>query len=240
MLLIVSLLSPVIGCVVRHPVAPVGIGNDRFGPLVIAVAPAINQSGSADFDHNRFADLMASELSFAEGVSTVPVSRVLAVLAARGENGVDSPEQALEVLRVLGADAILVFSVAEYDPYDPPSISITGQLYGTSSGQSHGASDPVALSRSASLARAPRGIVQRGLLAQTQNVFDASHGYTVDAIKTFAAARLGGASPYGWRKFVVSQQNFIRFCCYSTISQLLGWPKDSELAVGDPRAEGMP
>jgi len=240
MLLIVCWLGPIIGCVSHQPVGRVRIDNKRFGPLVIAVAPAINQSGSADFDRNRFADLMASELSYAEGVSTVPVSRVLAVLAARGEDGVASQEQALEVLRLLDADAILVFSVAEYDPYDPPSIGITGQLYGTTVGPRDGAADPVALSRRASLAGAPNGVTRRGLLAQTQNVFDASHARTVDDIKAFAAVRLGGQSPYGWRKFVVSQQNFIRFCCYSTISQLLGWPKDSELAVGDPRAEGMP
>ena len=58
--------------------------NPTLGSMTVAVAPAVNLSGSEDFDPTRFADLMASELSYAEGISVIPVSRVLGVLGAQG------------------------------------------------------------------------------------------------------------------------------------------------------------
>jgi len=59
-------------------------------------------------------------------------------------------------------------------------------------------------------------------------VFDASHGNVVDEIKTFAARRDADASPYGWRRYVVSQQDFVRFCCHATIRALFDSPLESE------------
>lgn len=221
---------PAAGCRSTQPVERVVIANQAIGPLTVAVAPAINLSGSTDFDRSRFADLMASELSYAEGVSVIPVSRVLGVLAAQGMDGVTSPTHALELVTLLGADAILVFAVTEYDPYDPPSIGISAQLYGTRPGSGDGSVDPVALSRKASLtAAAPPESPQR-LLAQTQRVFDASHGAVVSEVRAFARLRDGEESPYGWRKYVASQQHYIRYCCHSTIGALLNEVHGSGLA----------
>ena len=114
------------GCSPPKRVEPALVVKPELGPMTIAVAPALNLSGTTDFDPERFADLMASELSYFEGISVVPVSRVLSVLAAQGAEGVESPTHALELVRLLGADAILVFAVTEYGPYDPPSIGISG------------------------------------------------------------------------------------------------------------------
>ena len=124
------------GCSFQKRVEPASIANSSLGSMTIAVAPALNLSGSADFDPDRFADLLASELSYAEGISVIPVSRVLAVLAAQGRSGVESPAHALELVGLLGADAILVFAVTEYDPYAPPSIGLSAQLFGKQPGTS--------------------------------------------------------------------------------------------------------
>jgi len=218
------------GCHGAAQTQSVSIANRAIGPLTVAVAPAINLSGSTDFDRNRFADLMASELSYAEGVTVIPVSRVLGVLASQGVDAVTSPKQALDLVKLLGADAILVFAVNEYDPYDPPSIGISAQLYGTRPGAGDGSLDPVALSRKANLAAAPAPRSGQRLLAQTQRVFNASHGAVVADIRAFAALRDGDRSPYGWRKYVVSQQRYIRFCCYATIRTLLNDRHGSGLA----------
>jgi len=72
------------GCQTDKRVETAVIDNLSNRGLTIAVAPALNQSGSADFDPSRFADLMASELDNATGISVIPVSRVLAALAAEG------------------------------------------------------------------------------------------------------------------------------------------------------------
>ncbi|MCC6652130.1 MAG: hypothetical protein IT348_13340 [Candidatus Eisenbacteria bacterium] len=197
------------------------IANPHLGRMTIAVAPALNQSGSLEFDTNRVADAMAVELSFAEGISVVPVSRVLAALSAQGASGVTSPEHALELTRLLGVDAILVFSVTEYDPHEPPSIGITGQLYGKRAGEGLRRVDPVALSREAGLSGQAGPAAPAGLLAQTQRVFDASHGGVADEVREFAAGREGLESPYGWKLYLVSQQHFMRFCCHATVRALM-------------------
>ncbi|MGB2987432.1 MAG: hypothetical protein WBE26_16325 [Phycisphaerae bacterium] len=222
-----------VGCHGGKRIDPVSIANPMLGPLAVAVAPALNLSGSADFDRDRFADLMASELSYADGISVIPVSRVLGVLAVQGLNGVESPTHALELVGLLGADAILVFAVTEYDPYDPPSIGISAQLYGARPGPGGGALDPVALSRQAVLAASGASASPRRLLAQTERVFDASHGSVVTEIREFAKHRGSDDTPYGWRKHVVSQQHFIRYCCHATIRALLSGPPEPVVAGVD-------
>jgi hypothetical protein len=220
------------GCHRPKQVEPVSIRDQWLGSVTIAVAPAINLTGGHDVDSDRFADLMASELSYADGVSVVPVSRVLNVLGAQGMQGIESPSHALELAKLLGADAILVFAVTEYDPYDPPRVGVTAQLYGSRPGAGGGI-DPVALSRQAGLAGDTARRVERGVLAQSQRVFNASHEDVVADIKSYARHRGSQSSPYGWRRFVVSQQDFVRYCCYATIRALLDAHQESERAEQD-------
>lgn len=228
--LLLVVLPVFLGCRGLRSAAPVSIANSSGVKMTIAVAPALNLSGSVDFDPSRFADLMASELSYADGISVIPVSRVLGVLAGDGLDRVGSPTHALELADALGADAILVFAVTEYDPFDPPSIGVSAQLYGRRPRADALTMDPVALSRRMNLASASPDRLSRGLLGTTQRVFDASQGAVVAEIKRFAAARGGDGSPYGWRKFVVSQQHFIRFCCHATIRLLLQERRESDVA----------
>jgi hypothetical protein len=210
------------GCRKTEKIATaVVIPNRVLGPMSIAVAPALNQSGSVAFDPNRFADHMASELSYAEGIRVVPVSRVLAALSAQGTNAVESPEHALELTRLLGVDAILVFSVTEYDAHEPPSIGITGQLYGQRPGTRGRRVDPVAMYRQPGGAQPSEEASPAGLLRQTQRVFDAAHDKVLSDVRAFAESREGTGSPFGWRLYVVSQQHFIRFCCHATIRAML-------------------
>ncbi|UCE59060.1 MAG: hypothetical protein JSU63_16645 [Phycisphaerales bacterium] len=219
------------GCVQeKRRIEPTVVPNILLGPMTIAVAPALNQSGATEFDPSRFADLMASELGQADGIKVIPVSRVLGVLAAQGVDRVESQSHARDVSILLGADAILVFAVTEYDPYDPPRIAISAQLYGSRPFRGSGALDPVALSKETGLASSATGQGPRGLLAESQRVFDASHDSVIEEVKEFAACRGGKVSPYGWRRFLVSQQDYIRFCCHATIRVLLNSGKEAHLA----------
>lgn len=229
-----------VGCGNHKRVEPAVIANPSLGPMTVAVAPALNLSGSADFDSDRFADLMASELGYAEGISVIPVSRVLAVMTAQGRTNVESPAHARDLAELLGADAILVFAVTEYDPYAPPSIGLSAQLYAARSWTSGGQVDPVALSEQATPAEARNQASTRRLLGQVQGVFDASHESIADDIRTFAQRRGADASPYGWRKYIVSQQHFIRYCCHAVIRRLLQGQEAVGLASVPSREEGTP
>jgi len=207
----------------RKPVESPAIPNPTIGAVSIAVAPALNQSGSTDFDANRVADLMAGELMHAERVSVVPVSRVLAVLASQGTDRVQSPAHASEVAGRVGAEAILIFAVTEYDPYDPPSVSISAQLYAATPRPAYGALDDGSGGVSSDSHQTSGG----RMLAQTQGRFDATHTEVIADIREYARSRGADDSPYGWRRYIVSQQDFLRYCCHATIRGLLngqGWP----------------
>ncbi len=218
-------------CHSSQPVAPESVSNRLIGRATIAVAPALNLSGSADFDPSRFADLMASELSFAEGIRVIPVSRVLGVLAAQGLDRVESARHAGELAEWLGADAVLVFAVTEYDPYDPPSIGISAQLYGSRPRVGVELAGPVDPGERMGEESRPPELPAVHVLAESQRVFDAAHDAVVAEIRAFASSRDADGGPYGWRRYVVSQQEFIRFCCHATIHALL-------TGEGEPVAAG--
>jgi hypothetical protein len=207
------------GC--EKDVPTVRVRNPWLGGMRVAVAPALNFSGSSDFDREAVADLMASELSHVDGFEVIPVSRVLAVLAWQEREGIESPTHALEVRQALGADAILVFAVTEYDPYIPPVVGIAAQLYGTFPGEAFTGVDPVRVSRSAAPLSERPVASSNEPLAQTTRVFNAAHEPTAVEVKAFAKLRDADESPFGWRKYMVSQQHYLRFCCQATIKELV-------------------
>jgi hypothetical protein len=221
-----TLLLLAVGCRQERIVEPVGVPNDTFGPLTIAVAPAINVSGASDLDTNRIADLMASELGYVEFVNVVPVSRVLAVLADQERRRIESPAHALEVARILGADAILVFSVTEYDPYDPPVVGISAQLYGRTR-YSVARFNPFQESRRPAPRPDAQFVSPSDPIAQTQRSFNAAHEWVSLEIQRFAELRDAEKRPLGWRQYVADQQAYVRFCCHKTLESLMssGTPK---------------
>ena len=222
------------GCMPKT-VDPVTIPNHTLGAMTIAVAPALNFSGGSDFDASSVADLMASELSYLEGVDVIPVSRVLAVLARQGRQEVGSPSHALEIIDELGADAILVFAVTEYDPYNPPIVGIAAQLYGFRRGASLGSIDPILVSRQAR----PFGLCSRvsatAPLAQAERVFDATQDYVARDVKAYAGRHQQGLGSLGWEKYLVSQRHYLRYCCHAILKELASSGDLSTVAVSSMR-----
>jgi hypothetical protein len=184
----------------------------------VAVAPALNFSGSSEFDPLKVADLMASELSSIRGVGVIGVTRVQAVLADQGVGQIQSPVHAMAVCDRLGADAILVFAVTEYDPYTPV-IGIAAQIYTRGrTPQNAGpqeAGKPFAASQPESSARP---------WAQVQHVFNGTHEQVQKRVKEYADSRSGDNSPYGWKKYLASQERYLRFCCFSVARELMEQP----------------
>lgn len=221
------------GCNSREK-APVTerIRNPWLGPMRVAVAPALNYSGRFDFDPDIVADLMASELAAVNGLEVLPVSRTLAVLASQQRPAVESPAHAVEIAEALGADALLVFAITEYNPYDPPVVGIAAQLYGRP-GLRVESLDPVALSRSAQ-GGAVSGVAAADVpLAQASRVYNAAHESVAEAVREYAARRDADRSPFGENRYFVSQRHYLRFCCHATIKELVQ-SRVAPDAVADP------
>lgn len=208
-----GLLSLTSGCV-RHELTLADVDHR----MAIAVTPALNHSGSQEFDPLRLADLMASELAQWPGVRVIPLNRVLAQLAAQDKERIESPAHALQVMERVGADGIVVFAVTEYDPYQPPVMGLTAQLYGHGPERA-GGFDPVAASRQPSPFEA--GAYSDLPRAEYHRVFNGSEEAVQREIRRFALRRDAEGSPYGWRKFLASQESYWRFCCSVTTRELI-------------------
>lgn len=209
-----------VGCS-RQAASTTQIRNPWLGSMRIAVAPALNFSGSRNFDAEIVADIMASELSHVDGFVVIPVSRVLAVLAQQGRDRIQSPAHAIEIMHQLGAEAILVFAVTEYDPYEPPIVGITAQVYGSANNNDISGFDPIQASRVASPVGVRSVATTDEPVAQSSQVFNAAHEPVVRALKVFARLRSTDDSAFGWEKYMVSQQHYLRFCCQATIKELV-------------------
>ena len=202
-----------------------------FDEVRVAVAPALNHSGSAEFDPAKVGDLMASELSGLEGVKVVGVSRVLAVLAEQGDVRIRSPEHALEVCEKLGVDLILVFAVTEYDPYTPV-VGLAAQLYGPWKADGpQGGLDPVAASRAARPFPVPQGFGGTGPQAQVQRTFNAAHEAVQRDVQRYAHSRSANTGPLGWKRYLASQEAYLRYCCFSMARELMSQRMENRSAA---------
>jgi len=202
----------------------------------VAVAPALNFSGSADFDPAKVADLMASELSSVPGAGVIGVSRVLAILAEQGVDRIQSPDHALDVCDRLGADAILVFAITEYDAYTPV-VGLAAQLYGPRPGGV--ALDPVAASRTARPFPVARGAEATRPWAQVQRVFNGAHEAVQRDVRRYADSRGADESPYGWRRCLASQEWYLRYCCFTVARGLMAQQTDDQAVAGLAAAEEL-
>jgi hypothetical protein len=178
---------------------------------VLVVAPVLNLSGSQDFDPLKVTDLLASEFTASGNISTIPVNRVLAELARQGKATVETPADAVRLARVFGADATVVVAVTEYSPYDPPLVGAILQWYD-------------APARDGDLQGAPEGQKSAGSALrprwQIERVFNSADSEVVEDVRRFAARRDAEAGPYGWRRYLKSQELYVRYCWSALIEPM--------------------
>jgi hypothetical protein len=96
---------------------------------VWAVAPLRNESGSLQADGVLMADHLARQLENAVNIDVMPVNRTLSAMETMGLRQVSSPDEAMRLLGLLGADGLVVGTITAYDPYDPPKLGMAIELY---------------------------------------------------------------------------------------------------------------
>jgi len=194
----------------------------RVNPWVVAVAPVLNLSGSQDFDPLKVTDLIASEFLEFDNIAVVPINLTLAELERRGKLVVETPEEALDLARRLGADAAVVVAVTEYDPYWPPVIGLVMQWYAARPMRRAGEFDPVAASRNGSdVPYALSGERVAQPVRQVQRVFNSAREDVRKEVRDYAKQREGAESPYGWQRYLHSQELYVRYCGWALIRTML-------------------
>lgn len=188
-------------------------------PRVYVFAPVLNLTGADDFDALVMSDLIASELASFENASVIPVNLALAELARRGMEAVETPQDAVELARTFGADGTIVVAVTEYSPYDPPVVGLVLQYYPVRvAAADRWRVDPVTASRSVTTPDAGLSADVEGVpVWQIQRVFNAADEELLEDVKSFASKRDGAESPYGWRRWIKSQDLYVRYCGHALI-----------------------
>jgi hypothetical protein len=211
--LIFSTVTALAGCAQRNPTGP----SPHPTPRVLALAPVLNLSGSQDFDPLKLTDLIASEFLSFEGFAVVPVNLTLAELERRGKRAVETPEDAIALASALGADATVVVAVTEYNPYYPPVVGLIMQWYSAKPDDGPVSFGTEASPNAGTVAVELSDHRNFGPCRQIQRVFNAADEKTLSEVRAYAAKREGHDSPYAWRKYVQSQELYVRYCTWELI-----------------------
>jgi hypothetical protein len=197
------------------------LGLDSERGEVWAIAPAINLSGQRDVDPLLQADIVYGQLQHVRGLTVVPVNRVAEVYASLRIEKVQSAEQAAIVCDLLGCDALVVPTVTAYDPYNPPKMGASLQVFEKPSTFVRQASvDVRALSRAA--APPPEeSLPKQPDFLQAVGMFDAANGTVHDAVLAYAAGRNDPQGPMGPKEYFASMERYCGFVYYELIADVL-------------------
>ncbi len=219
----VLVMVAVTGC--RDAKPQYGIERQLFLPgqrvQVWAVAPAGNLSGVRDVDPLLQADIVYQQLQAVRGVKVIPVNRVVEVFASLQITQVSSDQQAALVCDLLAADGLIVPTVTAYDPYNPPKLGASIQLFAKPSNYARPEGlDPRELSRMASPGNTESLPAQAGLM-QVVGIYDAATGSVREKLAEYADGRNDPAGPLGSKEYRVSMDRYCGFVYHDLIEQLM-------------------
>ncbi|HET6249568.1 MAG TPA: hypothetical protein VFE47_17905 [Tepidisphaeraceae bacterium] len=215
------------GCDLFDPKpSPYGVEKQLFLPgvkrQVWAISPVINLSGQKTVDPVLQADLVYQQMQQVHGLTLLPVNRVVEVMAGLKMEKVQSADQAAVICDLLGCDALVVPTVTIYDPYDPPKLGASLQLFAKPAGFTRPKNvDVRELSRAAapveddSLPAPDKGFLQ------AVGMYDASNGTVRDAVVEYARGRQDPLGPLGTKEYLESMDRYCGFVYNALTAELL-------------------
>lgn len=216
---------------VTPPPQEYAIPSPYHTPETLAIAPAINLSGSRDFDILVVSDTLYEEMQQVPGLSIVPVNKTLAAMQRMGLRSIDSPQVAQELARAVGAAGLVIPAVTAYDPYNPPKVGMILQLY-SPPGSSlthisipvHPDESPVVLSNPGRPTVVASEVVimsEKQPLAQVEGVFNATNQSVLRELRVFASGRTQYDSALMDQKYLLDSDSYMRFVCHAMIRRLM-------------------
>jgi hypothetical protein len=193
----------------------------KYGPKSLAVAPALNLSGQRTPDALLQADLVYQELQQVRGVTVVPVNRTVGTLAGLGLRQVESPEQAWAVCDAMGVDALLVPTITAYDPYDPPKMGASLQMFVRKTTDSKGTEVDVRRLSRQPVGQDVQSLPKNADFIQVARMFDASAGTTRGRVSDYARGRTDPTGPMGEREYYMNMDRYSAFVWHELIEETL-------------------
>ncbi len=183
----------------------------------IAVAPFLSEGKG---DGLEAAEVFANELAQVPGIRVIRPGHVKdAVL--KDASQIANVQEALAVARKLGADAIIVGCVTDYDPYPPPRAGIAIQMFAENPTAENPGGDPTSEVLSGRpLAVAPGE--QRFLVISFERVFDAHQAATRDELRDYAESFTPEDRGFqGEGYFLGVYERYLHFCANVMIREIL-------------------
>jgi hypothetical protein len=144
---------------------------------------------------------------------------------------VQSSQDAEHVCQLLGCDGLLVPTVTLYNPYDPPKMGATIQLFLKPGAFGKMATlDTHDLNSSATMALPP-AVEENQQLIQAVIMDDADEGSVRSRAKSYAAGRTDPNGPIGENAVFISMDRYCGFVYHELIQQLLSQMPQPQLPV---------
>ncbi len=190
---------------------------------VWAVAPLSNQSGSLAADGLALADHLHRQLENATNLDVLPVNRVIAAMESLELRQVTTQAQALKLLQTLAVDGLVVGTISAYDPYDPPKVGLTLELYTSEKVDQYDAMKLRALSRQPVDDAVSDFTVNKPAqpVSMVGAVLDASDPRTRGALEKYAVQRGPQNQRDAWRMYRISIDHYSEFVAYVMSYRLL-------------------
>lgn len=189
-------------------------------PVLFAVVPFHNETGTTLVDSFTSAEQLAQQLQQIEGVTVISINRVIEAMEALQLPRVATPADAQALANALKVDGIIAGVVTDYDPYDPPRIGAAIQLFLTSSIASAPLDSRELTQAPSSDALPTHTQITLKPTAQASGFFDASNGQVLTNLKAYAHGRTPNDSPAGWRRYILSIDLFNEFVSFELTRRL--------------------
>ena len=190
---------------------------------VVAVAPFANESGVSIPPQQQLqvGDGLVTAINQGQGWSAVPLNRTIQAMRQLGMDRVEDLDSAVSLIRQMGVDAIILGTITEWSPYDPPRFGANAILV---------ASDLAIETRfdARTLAGSTGDVVVMEALppqpiAQVVGVYDAAdHGNAV-RLKAYAAGRydLNGGFDPPERYYLMVYRRYLEYATWCLVEDLI-------------------
>ena len=237
------------GCAVKEPRGSDALVSPYQQGRIWAVAPLRNESGSLQADGLAMADRLQRQLENASNIDVLPVNRVLRAMELLEMNYVETPADAARLMQTLECDGLIIGTITAYDPYDPPKLGLSIELFDGGRSASLDELDVHQLTRASTddqthpyMTGASRTTSKHeGVASGVSAYFDSASSDVRKKLQVYGSNR-GGEDwhPEGWHRYRISMDLYSEFVTYVMSWRLLHAEKqrlNQQITASPPQAQ---
>lgn len=197
-----------------------------------AVVPLANETGVSFADSDMISDALVAKIDEVRGLACLPLNRTIAAMRAANLRAVTSPAQARALAGLLGVDGIVVGSITDYDPYNPPKVGLKLALFSREADAGAMAVDPLRLQTAYSdYSKTPRTQYLDRPVSTVSEYLDGANHEVLMELQRYATGRHDTNSALGWKRMLTSMDLYTQFAANMAVARLI---EQERLRLGQP------